>query len=837
MVVRLSSSHDSCRVTSKGSSNPLNLCSVSSVDEEIVEEEEEETDDEEAQEDTKDKDDDMILHHESRAMTSSNKQHLEPYLDEKKMEEDEDVNCHHNQKENENESHNKDNRYNNSSRGNSLDKQHHDEEHSDEDSEYSDLLGDTELSWRSPKQISHSDWTIIVVVKGSNITMQKYHVHKSTLAVGPKRSYYFAQAFQNAADDTLLLNNDADPLLLDDSLPEGSSPNDHRSSNMSPSGGHALLATSTTCSSVNSTTDGIEFYDFVREALSAASSPCTSQQQEEQEQQEHQSRQAQSPSPPGFGGGATGDAVPVSPTLIDNVGQEQQTTRLELEQLAAENFPFLLDYLYSPYHELKINTYNATALHSLSAQLQMRALRRKVREFWMADLGMDNLVTYYDHARLFKDAKILAHAEQHCAQHIFDISESAVVNVLTAIDPNFFLRVVTLCSERQLQEDAERRQQEQQQHDKKNGKMTTGGDPKHSSSMIRIQSTNNKGNLLDMDDRGVEERDILEDDEDDEDREKPLRLSVLVAVYSGIHKNELNPSIFNRLTSKEHIPEMECKAAKFLLELEMEIDSSNAGKLTTLKRRAIPVLAKRWEESCFVPNHELYRHSSGGAEARRAARMSESNQSVTSDDDDEEEEDEEYNEDEHNKKCLDLPRLHGEALELFVGQVLIEAKKTNGKLATDLDLLYQWKAEIEAATLMEDFLRSDLKETREELEVLKIAQHKQVELVQMQMQAQINALHKEKQDLIQKQEREIQRIREESQKELKVLGEQYEQDSLDLRNELASFRTKTLQLTSDISECRREQSLKRDRLKLAKLAQHYRSVLIKPNETGPSNPS
>lgn len=49
------------------------------------------------------------------------------------------------------------------------------------------------LSWRLDSVISHSDWTILVIRED----VTTYNVHKSVLAVGPRKSTYFARLFQD----------------------------------------------------------------------------------------------------------------------------------------------------------------------------------------------------------------------------------------------------------------------------------------------------------------------------------------------------------------------------------------------------------------------------------------------------------------------------------------------------------------------------------------------------------------------------------------------------------------------------------------------------------------
>ena len=57
---------------------------------------------------------------------------------------------------------------------------------------------DERALWRYDPEESYSDWTLIVKYKvnDSDYKEETYHVHKSALATGPRRSQYFAKMFQ-----------------------------------------------------------------------------------------------------------------------------------------------------------------------------------------------------------------------------------------------------------------------------------------------------------------------------------------------------------------------------------------------------------------------------------------------------------------------------------------------------------------------------------------------------------------------------------------------------------------------------------------------------------------
>jgi len=308
---------------------------------------------------------------------------------------------------------------------------------------------EAELSWRLDPSRSLSDWTVKVVVKGTK-TVQTYHVHKSVLAIGPRRSTYFANAFQK--------NHSPSPSPLKPKPTSRFLNNQWSPDCLSVSGGSAQLL--------------LDFSDATN-------------------------------------------------------------SRLEVHPLAAQAFPVLLDYVYSSSGRLAIKTENATALHALSHHLEMKALRKVVNDFWMANMSMMNLCVYYQHARIFKDKKIQSFAEDYCAQHIFEVSESVVVDILTTVDPLFFLRVVS----------------------------TVGSS-------------------------------------------FSLRLSLLIAVYCNVHKSELDQNMFLRLTAPSHLPSLEIKAARALLEIEDDICRGKREELTSLKTRCIEVLSENWSVACIKENKE-----------------------------------------------------------------------------------------------------------------------------------------------------------------------------------------------------------------------------------------
>ena len=82
------------------------------------------------------------------------------------------------------------------------------------------------------------------------------------------------------------------------------------------------------------------------------------------------------------------------------------TSKIELEPLATEAFPQLLDFIYSE-NPLKIETKTATALYFLGEYFGVTGVTAQVIEYCEKDFSVLNARTYYDHARLFQNDVIL----------------------------------------------------------------------------------------------------------------------------------------------------------------------------------------------------------------------------------------------------------------------------------------------------------------------------------------------------------------------------------------------------------------------------------------------
>jgi len=101
-------------------------------------------------------------------------------------------------------------------------------------------------------------------------------------------------------------------------------------------------------------------------------------------------------------------------------------SRIELEELNAKYFPELLDYAYEG--KLQLKTENSTALDSMAKYFDMRRLRWEAKQFWQKDIQQATTCgTYYEHARMLKDDKILNVAVATCSENIMNIDTSSLL--------------------------------------------------------------------------------------------------------------------------------------------------------------------------------------------------------------------------------------------------------------------------------------------------------------------------------------------------------------------------------------------------------------------------
>lgn len=112
---------------------------------------------------------------------------------------------------------------------------------------------------------------------------------------------------------------------------------------------------------------------------------------------------------------------------------------IQLGREAASVVPNLLDCMYSPVHELKIDTDNAVALRFVASYFRVFLLNEKVVEFIREDMCLANVATYAKDGKTFNDEKTRSTASLLCARQIKKIDPDS--DLLREVDSQFFLRV------------------------------------------------------------------------------------------------------------------------------------------------------------------------------------------------------------------------------------------------------------------------------------------------------------------------------------------------------------------------------------------------------------
>lgn len=119
---------------------------------------------------------------------------------------------------------------------------------------------------------------------------------------------------------------------------------------------------------------------------------------------------------------------------------KNNTSRISLPDLAADAFPVMLDFIYSPSRELDIHTNNAASLHYLAQYFENTLLRYEARQFIKDDLRLSNCHLYYERASLFCDSKILNAVAALCAKVLVRISPASPI--MDGMDPEFWPTVL-----------------------------------------------------------------------------------------------------------------------------------------------------------------------------------------------------------------------------------------------------------------------------------------------------------------------------------------------------------------------------------------------------------
>ena len=119
---------------------------------------------------------------------------------------------------------------------------------------------------------------------------------------------------------------------------------------------------------------------------------------------------------------------------------ETNTSRIELDRLAAQAFPHLLDYVYGD--DLTIKAKNATALHHLGEYFEIAQLKLESLEFCEEDMCLKNLHYYYIHAQQLNDEVVMDLVTDYLRAHIHAVRlKHAIVE---QSDPQLWIDVLGL---------------------------------------------------------------------------------------------------------------------------------------------------------------------------------------------------------------------------------------------------------------------------------------------------------------------------------------------------------------------------------------------------------
>ena len=216
--------------------------------------------------------------------------------------------------------------------------------------------------------------------------------------------------------------------------------------------------------------------------------------------------------------------------------------RILLHPVAANAFPALLDFLYGA-PQLECKTETAASLHFMGQYFEIRRLRWQARQFWMSDLSLDNCATYYQHACLFHDERILRRVQITLGSEL--ITEISVESsILQIMDPQFLLDVVQTA--------------DLVVQDKTSLSV-------HASKLIAQVLVNH----VDL-------------DSEDEDDDSSTRWCI-------------DPELFQQLTECSYLPDIDSSVALVLLKLERKIVDPPDDALTSLQQRCLESMSRDWQ--------------------------------------------------------------------------------------------------------------------------------------------------------------------------------------------------------------------------------------------------
>jgi hypothetical protein len=119
---------------------------------------------------------------------------------------------------------------------------------------------------------------------------------------------------------------------------------------------------------------------------------------------------------------------------------ESSTSHIELHPLAANAFPFFLDYLYAPENPLEISLETVTALYYLGEYFDVSHLRWEATQFCKQKLSLGNVDILYEHATIFQNEAFLGIISRFLGRNIMTVDTGA--SILTVSTPQLWFNVL-----------------------------------------------------------------------------------------------------------------------------------------------------------------------------------------------------------------------------------------------------------------------------------------------------------------------------------------------------------------------------------------------------------
>ena len=301
---------------------------------------------------------------------------------------------------------------------------------------------------------------------------------------------------------------------------------------------------------------------------------------------------------------------------------QTNTSCIELDELAAIAFPYMLDYIYSMDHVLDVTTQTATALYYLGGYFELRSLRWDSKQFWLRDMDSTTCGTYYEHSKILQQEKIQQASILKCAQYVMNINPETSRLLYVPNNDEFWLSVLEANhpSNVDLQHSNNNRHRSgsssrsnRRYHHSRSNSNGIGGN----GSISNIESLNNNDSTVSaavaaalLNESNHSASDYSNDGGDDNDENESIDSQKLSQHYAfSLHVSKLLSRYFincgsvqenfEALTQKEYLPKIHHDAALPLLEAERVIANSNQSNTTTfeltcLQQRCIDSLAENW---------------------------------------------------------------------------------------------------------------------------------------------------------------------------------------------------------------------------------------------------